>query len=286
MNVNRPDASGRRVLVTGASSGLGRATALGLVRAGARVVATTRAAADAGRLRAEAGPALATVPLDVLDEGSVRAAFTAAVNLVGGLDVVVANAGVELSGPLETASDADVRWLLDTNVLGTIRVARAAVPVLRAGIDARLVLVSSVVGFAARPGLAVYSASKFAVSGLAEALWWELAPWGIAVSAVEPGRFPTALGANRRTGPAGGYDAHLHRFGETVGALEPPGYAPEPGAVADAVLALVTGPAPPLHNPVGTDAERIAGLLGRASFEDFAARLGAAARRGEEETPA
>lgn len=270
---NRLPAEGRRILVTGASSGLGRATALRLARAGARVVATTRSAGDATRIREHEGPEIDVVRLDMHDLASVRRAFDDAVDLLGGVDVVVGNAGVELTGPLETASDEDIRWLLDTNVLGTIRVARAAVPVLRAGIDSRLVLVSSVVGFAARPDLAVYSASKYAVAGLAEALWWELAPWGIAVSLVEPGRFPTALGANRRSGPNADYGSHLRRFAATVQALEPSGYAPDPSTVADAVLRIVADPAPSLHHPVGIDAERTAELSKRPSFELFAAKL-------------
>jgi NAD(P)-dependent dehydrogenase (short-subunit alcohol dehydrogenase family) len=271
-------------LVTGASSGLGRTVALRLAAAGARVVATVRSGADAERLRETAlrqGITVNTVILDLLDEPSVRAAAEFVSARIGGLDALVNNAGVELAGPVEDASDDDVRWVLDTNVLGTVRLTRSALPLIRAGSDARILFVSSVVAFAARPFLSVYSASKYAVAGFAESLHWELAPDGIAVSLIEPGRFPTALGANARGST--GEHRQARRFAAALARLEPPGYAPDPGAVADAVLAVLEHPAPPLHVPVGADTEAVERLRARSPFEPYAARMTALL---DDETPA
>ena len=275
-----PASSQQRVFITGCSSGLGRSTALLLARAGMNVVATTRRTDDADQLRqitAKAGVSLRVVLLDLLDEQSIRDAVAGAAQQLGGIDVLINNAGVELIGPIEQTSDEEFRWQLDTNVVGTFQTTKAALPLLRASNHAKLIFISSVVGFAARPFLGAYSASKYAIEGLAEALHFELQPFHISVTLIEPGKFHSALGTKQRL--AGNfttnsiYHEHWQRFTTAVSQHLSPDDIPDPDMVAQAIRQVIDHPAPPLHLPVGTDAELTALLRARAPFEPYAHRL-------------
>ncbi|GAA1657789.1 SDR family NAD(P)-dependent oxidoreductase [Actinoplanes couchii] len=182
----------RRVLVTGASSGIGAATARTLHQAGARVAAGARRTDRlTGDLR---------LSLDVTDEVSVRAAVDAVVTEFGGLDLVVNAAGIMPLGPVLGADVTDWRRCLDTNVLGLMLVTHAALPHLaRAagqGGTADIVNIASVGGRETFPGSSAYNASKWAVVGFSEALRKEISPAGVRVSLVEPGFTDTELPAS------------------------------------------------------------------------------------------
>jgi NADP-dependent 3-hydroxy acid dehydrogenase YdfG len=187
--------AGRAALVTGASSGIGRATALALAEAGARVAVGARRRdpllALAARIE-EVGAGALPLDLDVTDEAACRRAVEQTVEELGGLDILVNNAGLMLLGQVEGADTEDWRRMVDTNLLGLMYMTHAALPHLleRRG---SVVQLSSSSGRVARPGSAVYSASKFAVNAFSESLRQEVTARGVRVIVVEPGVVETEL---------------------------------------------------------------------------------------------
>jgi NAD(P)-dependent dehydrogenase (short-subunit alcohol dehydrogenase family) len=194
----------RTVLITGATSGIGRAAALRLVRGGHLVLAGGRRADALAALVRAGGGRLEPVVLDVTDPGSVEAARELVERRTGGrgLDVLVNNAGFALPGPLETLAEADVRQLFETNVFGLLAVTRAFLPAMRERGRGRVVNVGSIMGRVAMPLLGAYNASKHAVVAITDALRMELAPFGITVVLVEPGAVRTGFAARALAGLA------------------------------------------------------------------------------------
>jgi NAD(P)-dependent dehydrogenase (short-subunit alcohol dehydrogenase family) len=182
--------TGDRVLVTGASSGIGEACALRLARAGRHVLAGVRTDADGDRLREQAGGAIEPVRLDVTDSGSIG---DAAEQLGGGpLHGLVNNAGIAVSMPLELLPLPELRHQLEVNVVGQIAVTQAFLPHLRAA-RGRIVNVGSIAGRSALPFLGAYAASKHALEAVTDSLRVELQPFGIDVVIVEPGTIATPI---------------------------------------------------------------------------------------------
>ena len=186
---------GKVALVTGASSGIGQATARVLASAGASVAIAARRVDRLTELEAELsalGAKTLTLQVDVTDEGAVRAAFESTVDSLGSLDVVVNNAGLMLLGQIEGADTEDWRRMIDTNVLGLMYVSHAALPYL---LESRgsLVQVSSTAGRVARAGSGAYNASKWAVNAFSEALRQEVTGRGVRVVVIEPGMVDTEL---------------------------------------------------------------------------------------------
>ena len=179
----------RSVLVTGASTGIGRATALRLDGSGWRVFAGVRKEADAESLRQEASPSLIPVILDVTDAGRIAALSE---SLPERLDAVVNNAGIVVSGPMETVTPDGWRKQLEINVIGQLAVTQAVLPRLRRS-RGRVVFISSVNGQLSMPLVGAYSASKFALEAAADALRMELRPWHIGVAIVEPSQTDTDM---------------------------------------------------------------------------------------------
>jgi NAD(P)-dependent dehydrogenase (short-subunit alcohol dehydrogenase family) len=178
-----------RVLVTGAARGIGRATTLRLAAAGWDVIAGVRQEADGDELMsANPGPVM-TVPLDVTDEAQVAALERV---LPEQLDAIVNNAGVVVGGPVEAIPPSELRRQLEVNVVGQAAVTQAVLPRLRVS-RGRIVFVSSLSGRVATPLTGAYSASKFALEGMADAMRMELAPWGIKVVLVEPAQTDTDM---------------------------------------------------------------------------------------------
>ena len=168
-------------LVTGASSGLGRAIARHLAASGFTVFGTSRQPAPS------TSESFATLPLDVRSDASAAACVAAVVDRAGKLDVLVCNAGVSLSGGLEEATAAQSHDLFETNFFGAVRMTRAALPLMRPRRDGHIVIVSSGLSRVRAPFTGFYAASKCALEGYGEALWHELRPLGIRVSVVVPG---------------------------------------------------------------------------------------------------
>jgi NAD(P)-dependent dehydrogenase (short-subunit alcohol dehydrogenase family) len=200
------------VLITGCSSGFGRLAAERFASAGYRVFASMRRPqSEAGaRLRDEAqrrGWSLCTPALDVTDEQSVQATVTETLLATDGrLDVLVNNAGYYFYGPVEETTPEALRALLETNLIGVLRVCRAVLPAMRARGSGTIVNVSSVSGLVVVPAVGAYHASKFALEALTEALRYEVGRFGVKVALVEPGPYRTALHDNEQR-PSGLPDA-------------------------------------------------------------------------------
>src|SRR5437764_9027015 len=187
---------GRVAAITGASSGIGEATALALASEGAAVALGARREdrieALRERIEADGGRALAA-RVDVTDEQDAHAFVRGAHSELGGLDVLVNNAGVMLLGPIEGADTDQWRQMVDVNVLGLLYCTQAALPLMREGGGGHIVNLSSVAGRVGNPGTAVYNATKWAVVGFSEALRKEAAPSSVRVTCVEPGYVRTEL---------------------------------------------------------------------------------------------
>ncbi len=196
------DLGGRRVLVTGAASGIGHETALAFAREGADILAVDldeARLADTSRLVGEAGRRCTALGCDVADAGAVEALAARVMAEAGPPDVVVNNAGVGFLGPfLDTPLEA---WthVMGVNLMGVVHVSRAFLPgMIAAGGPRHLVNVASAAGLSSVPNLSAYSASKHAVMGLSDALAMELAQTGVGVTAVCPGIINTPIIRNRR----------------------------------------------------------------------------------------
>ncbi|MEJ8655055.1 SDR family NAD(P)-dependent oxidoreductase [Streptomyces sp. MS1.AVA.4] len=176
--------------VTGASRGIGAEIARAALAEGNNVVVGVRNPERVPDDLKNSDRVLA-VALDVSDNDSIPQAVEAAVDRFGGIDVLVNNAGRGLLGALEEITDAEARSLFDLNVFGLINVTRAVLPVMRKQGSGKLVHIGSRSGFEGEPGVSLYSASKFAVAGVSEALAAEMAPFGIQSMVVEPGVFRT-----------------------------------------------------------------------------------------------
>jgi NADP-dependent 3-hydroxy acid dehydrogenase YdfG len=192
---------GRTAAITGASSGIGEATALELARAGAAVAVGARRRdrleALVERIESEGGKAIA-VEVDVADEARSRAFIETAEAELGSLSILVNNAGVMLLGPVEGASADDWRRMVEVNVYGVLWCTHAALPLMRAAGGGDIVNVSSVAGRRANAGAAVYNLTKFGVTGFSEALRQEALHSNIRVSVVVPGMVETELQGHNR----------------------------------------------------------------------------------------
>ena len=177
--------------VTGASRGLGLEIVKAALARHDSVVATARDPRAVERALLGHADDLRVVPLNVTDQEQADAAVRAAVARFGGIDVLVNNAGRGLVGAVEETSDAEARAVFDINVFGLLTVIRAVTPVMRAARSGRILNISSTGGVVAWAGWGVYSATKFALEGITEALRLELAPLGIDVTSVQPGPLRT-----------------------------------------------------------------------------------------------
>ena len=202
--------------ITGASRGFGLEITREALRRGHRVVAAARRPDTIRAALPEAGPDLLPVELDVTDEGLVSRAVDEALQRFGRIDVLVNNAGRGLLGAVEEVSDGEAREVFDINVFGLLAVTRAVLPTMRQQRAGTIVNMSSSGGFNGRTGWGVYSATKFAVEGITEALRHELAPLGVRATAIEPGGFrtdaldPASLAAAAR---------RIEDYDETVGPI-------------------------------------------------------------------
>jgi len=248
-----------RVLITGCSTGFGRASAVELTKRGHDVVATARKPATLDDL-----DAADRIGLDVDDDASVTEAVAAA----GTLDALVNNAGFGVVGPIEKLPIAEARRLFDTNVFGTMRMIQAVAPGMRERGSGTIVNVTSLAGRVAPPLGGVYAASKWAVEGMSEALHYELGHFGVRVRLVEPGYFATDFqGKEPRLGLDGPPYDELDRqwqvsFEKLRGGAEPQGAEPVAAVIADAVESTERR----LRWPVGDDADMV--LAARTSLDD------------------
>lgn len=182
------------LVITGASTGIGEACAVGLAQRGYMVFAGVRKKADADRLQAEGGLNLHPITLDVTDQATIDASVGLVKEGLGGkpLRGLFNNAGISVNGPLEFVKPADLRWQLEVNCVGQLAVTQAFLPMLRAS-KGRIVITGSVGGFVSTPMLGAYNMSKYAMEAFADALRVELIPDGIDVVLLQPAAVRTAI---------------------------------------------------------------------------------------------
>jgi len=198
-----PDLSGKSVLITGCSSGFGRLGAEYYARRGAKVFATMRnlprpEANELTALAAGENLDIEVIEIDVLSDGSVATGVEQALAQTSGtLDVLINNAGIGITGPVEVQDMEATRLAFDTNVFGCQRMIRAALPAMRAAGSGQIFCISSQLGRLVVPGAGHYSATKFALEALSEQMAYELVPLGIDVTIIQPGGYPTKIWVNR-----------------------------------------------------------------------------------------
>jgi NAD(P)-dependent dehydrogenase (short-subunit alcohol dehydrogenase family) len=180
--------------ITGTSSGFGRTLTEQLLARGDRVFATLRKTAALDDLKSRYENTLAVAQLDVTDTAAIRRVVKEAFERFGKIDVVINNAGFGVAGAAEEATDEQIRRQIDTNVIGSVQVTRAALPYLRAQGGGRILQLSSMGGQLSFPGLSFYHLSKWAIEGFYEAVIPEIAPFNIQVTLIEPGVAPTGFG--------------------------------------------------------------------------------------------
>jgi NAD(P)-dependent dehydrogenase (short-subunit alcohol dehydrogenase family) len=273
----------RSVLVTGASTGIGRATALRLDASGWKVFAGVRKEEDAASLRAEGSERLAPVTLDVTDAEQIAAAA----ELIGGetdggLDGLVNNAGVAVPGPLETIPLEDLRHQLEVNLVAYVAVTQAMLPEIRRA-EGRIVFLSSIGGRIAFPFAGPYHASKFATEAVGDVFRQELRPWGLKVAIVEPGSIDTPIWERGQRkaediearAPKTNllYGASLDKFRKVIEDTAERGIPPE--KVAKAIAHALESPRPKSRYLVGLDAQlqaRLQPLIPTVLFDWIVAR--------------
>ncbi len=260
-----------RWLITGSSRGLGRALSEAVLQAGHQLVATARDVAPLASLVDAHGDRVRAVSLDVTDPVGAQRAVHAAVEAFGGLDVLVNNAGYGNVDSVEDTSLDEFRRQIETNLFGTIITTKAAIPVMREQGSGHIIQFSSVGGRVGAPGRAPYSAAKWGVEGFSEVLALEMALIGVRVTIVEPGGFRTDF-AGASTSLREGrpeYDAVVGEAARRQRAYD--GRQPgDPARAAQAILALVSMPSPPLRIALGSDAVSIIERTDRARLEELA----------------
>lgn len=244
------------VLITGASSGLGKAIGLRLAKAGHTVFGTSRKP----QLGEGHGP-FPLLAMDVTNEASVNAAVAEVIKRTGRLDVVINNAGLGIQGPAEDIAPALAAQLLDTNVLGPHRVCRAALPQMRKQGDGHLINITSVAGNFGLPYRSFYSASKAALERYTEALSTEAARFGVKVLTVQPGEFNTNI-ASARLRPEviseankPGYDKAMAELGGSMH------YSRDPDELAQVIERIIASKHPKATYIVAQGIQRISIFL-------------------------
>jgi NAD(P)-dependent dehydrogenase (short-subunit alcohol dehydrogenase family) len=247
MTATRPVA-----LVTGASSGIGKAAALALVAAGFQVIGTSR---DTSRVTTGVGVTL--LDLDVTSDESVAAVVEQVVERFGRIDVLVNNAGLGTNGAAEESSVGQAQRVFDVNVFGLMRMTKAVLPHMRARGRGRIINISSVFGFVPSPFMAVYGASKHAVEGYSESLDHEVREHGVRVLLVEPGTTSTPFDANLVLAdtPLPVYAQRRRAFDDLVAASFRDG--DDPAIVAKVIVSAATDHKPKLRYPAGRLAGRV-----------------------------
>ncbi len=258
-------ASGKTAFITGASSGIGKAAALALAKAGYTMIGTSRTAAP-GEVR----DGIQMMACDVTSDSSVADAVALAHAELGHIDLLVNNAGYALSGAAEESSIDQVRSLFDTNFLGAVRVTNAVLPIMRQQGKGRILNIGSVFGLIPGPFGAYYSASKHALEGYSESLDHEVRQFGIRVAVIEPWATKTSIEANSPQGdrPVAAYEKALANYRAAFDA------AMAAGDRAEDVAATIVGAAkdrrPRLRYPSGKDARQTSfarRFLPRALFD-------------------
>jgi NAD(P)-dependent dehydrogenase (short-subunit alcohol dehydrogenase family) len=244
-------------LITGCSKGLGRALARQVLEAGYRAVVTARDISAVEDIVGDYGEAALAFELDVTRTDQIKAAIAAAEDRFGSVDVLVNNAGYGYFGAIEEGEDAGVRAMFETNVFGPVNLIKAVLPGMRQRKHGHVITISSVGGMVAFPAVGYYHMAKFALEGLSETLAKEVAPFGIGVTAVEPGAFRTDF---REQVAVKEPVTRIAAYADTAGKARDGIFANhgkqqgDPVRGARAIIAAVEADRPPVHFVMGGDA--------------------------------
>ncbi|HBB90436.1 MAG TPA: oxidoreductase [Bacteroidales bacterium] len=242
----------RIILITGASSGLGKETAGFLAAQGHTVYGTSR---NPG----ESLSAVKMVRMDITDDLSVRSAISEIISHEGRIDVVVNNAGIGIGGAIESFSDEEVNLQMNTNFNGLVRVTRAVLPHMRTSGSGKIINISSIGGLIGLPFQGFYSAAKFAIEGYSEALAMELKPWNIPVIVVNPGDFKTGFTGSRtitaRDASGSDYRGRVTKAVEIMGQDEQSGC--DPLLLAKTISKIISRKKPAYRYLVGRFDQRL-----------------------------
>ena len=259
-------------VVTGANSGIGRATAIHLASVGHRVIGTVRSTSRAEKLRrmsADAGVEVELVELDVADDESVRSGFAAIDELAGRVDHLVNNAGVGGNAVVEECPSELFADVMNVNLCGAVRCAQAVLPQMRERRSGTIVNITSVVGRLAALAQAPYVASKWALEGVSEELAQEVAPFGIRVAIIEPGVTKSAIFAKNIDAPndSGAYDVQYRRMFQFYAAGM--ANATDPFEVGRVIEHAITTDQPQLRYPVSWGGPELAAAHDRVADADW-----------------
>jgi NAD(P)-dependent dehydrogenase (short-subunit alcohol dehydrogenase family) len=253
------------VLVTGASSGLGKALANLLHKKGYTVYGTSRNPKPEQH-------AFTLLRMDVQDEKSVQHAINQIVTQCGRIDILINNAGIGIAGPVEQLQLSNIKEVLDTNFFGVVRTTQAVLPIMRKTGGGRIINISSIASEIALPYRAIYSASKAAVDRLTEALRMEVAPFGIDLCSIQPGDIRTEINEHRimeYNDPDNAYRATFEKVAKTMN--EEVDHGVEPSVIAEQIVAILEKQkikkAYPLGKPMQKLSLVIKKILSPSAFE-------------------
>jgi len=261
-----------KILITGASKGIGYETALHLARAGHTVVAGMRTpeACDLGAVAGRERLPITLAELDVDDDASVARLFETAAAAPETIDVLINNAGIYSINAVEDETIEQFARVMNTNYLGTIRCIKALAPAMRQRRSGLIINVASIAGHVAGPASGAYSGSKFAVEGMSESLAQEMGAFGVRVAVVEPGIIATPMAlANLPVCKPGSAYPHGARMRQFYAATPTDG--PPPAVVAEAIADIIDGKITAFRVPVGPDAAPFLGLRARMTDEAWIA---------------
>lgn len=249
----------KNIFITGASSGIGKAIGEYLQNRGFTVIGTSR---NPERVTSSAFP---LVKLDVRNTDSIKACIAGVLNDYGHIDVLINNAGVGITGPLEEIPLEEIRNNFETNLFGPIEVMKAVLPGMRERRSGRIINITSIAGYMGLPFRSVYSASKGALEIISEGISMEVKGFGIDLVCIAPGDFATNIAAGRYHAPLVSGSAYESTYGETLRTMnEHVDSGSDPRVMADAILAIINEKKPRLHYKVGAFLQKFSIVLKRA----------------------
>jgi NAD(P)-dependent dehydrogenase (short-subunit alcohol dehydrogenase family) len=262
----------RTWLITGASRGLGRAFAEVVLEAGEAVVATSRNPDSLKDLAGKHGERMTVLSLDVTDRSAVFATVADVARGMGGIDVLVTNAGYGLSGGVEEVSERQARDQMDVNFFGALWCVQAVLPIMREQGSGHIFQISSIAAIATYPNLGMYCASKWALDGLSESLAQEVAGFGIGVTIVELGEFRTdwSAGSMVRATPMAAYDEVLAKRRHGMSGAYADVQPGDPRKAGQALLRVLGSEKPPLRLLLGKSAAELAPRVYRERMDEWA----------------
>lgn len=251
----------KTIFITGASRGFGKLWAEAFLERGDKVVVTSRSLSGLKDLADKYGSAVLPLELEVTNRAACFDAMAKAKAHFGNIDVVINNAGTGVFGTVEELDEQAARDIIDANLFGTLWITQAAIPIMRAQGSGHIIQLSSALGVYSFPTVGIYSASKFAVEGLSEALSQEVKGFGIHVTLVEPNGYATDFNSSSvQSSPIAAYDKMKAEIYASPEFNAPDAYG-VPQATSEAILALVDNPNPPLRLFLGKKALPIAQFI-------------------------